>query len=138
MPDALLEREMDEEVVPELSCRVQGTASFPNLMRSGVVAHDVGYRKTICMLALLDHQQDMTRSRNSLNISSICMCVYIQDYRFFPRRVERVCLLQQSSLLLLERLFASIISLPPTLPMARASGCSLRDQTPPPSTSITS
>jgi len=57
-PKPFREREIDEFIIPELHCRMTGTATHDVVCRGGVVAHDVGFGKTVCVLALVDHQRE--------------------------------------------------------------------------------
>ncbi|KAL1842211.1 hypothetical protein VTJ49DRAFT_5823 [Mycothermus thermophilus] len=55
------EREIEEEVVAPLGIRVVGKAEwenrFPYSARGGVVAHEIGYGKTVVSLALIDYMR---------------------------------------------------------------------------------
>ncbi|ORY68764.1 uncharacterized protein BCR38DRAFT_406664 [Pseudomassariella vexata] len=54
-----VEREIEEEVVPELQLRLVGCAEREIFCRGGLIADDVGYGKTVITLALIDLQQSM-------------------------------------------------------------------------------
>ena len=60
MPVDFLESEIEEEIVSGANLRVVGKAEWENGhlgTRGGVVAHEVGYGKTVVMLALIAHQE---------------------------------------------------------------------------------
>lgn len=60
MPVDFLESEIEEEIVSAINLRVVGKAEWRNGhpgTRGGVVAHEVGYGKTVVMLALIAHQK---------------------------------------------------------------------------------
>ncbi|KAL2264458.1 hypothetical protein VTK26DRAFT_23 [Humicola hyalothermophila] len=67
-PFDFVEVEIEEEVVRPLNLRVTGKAEwtnrFPYSSRGGVVAHEIGYGKTVVTLALLDYSRgfDQTNS----------------------------------------------------------------------------
>lgn len=58
--------EFEEEVVRPLNMRAVGkaewTSCFPYSARGGVVAHEIGYGKTVVMLALLDYMRRFDRT----------------------------------------------------------------------------
>ncbi|KXX80855.1 DNA repair protein RAD5 [Madurella mycetomatis] len=60
--------EIEEEVVRPLNMRVVGKAEwancFPYSSRGGVVAHEIGYGKTVIMLALHDYMREFDRTRS--------------------------------------------------------------------------
>ncbi|KAK4240227.1 hypothetical protein C8A03DRAFT_31703 [Achaetomium macrosporum] len=62
VPLDFVKSEIEEEVVAPLNLRVVGKAewanSFPYSSRGGVIAHDIGYGKTVVTLALLDYMRD--------------------------------------------------------------------------------
>ncbi|KAK3305388.1 uncharacterized protein B0T15DRAFT_195642 [Chaetomium strumarium] len=62
VPIDFVKSEIEEEVVAPLNLRVVGKAewanSFPYSARGGVVAHDIGYGKTVVTLALLDYMRE--------------------------------------------------------------------------------
>jgi len=68
IPLSFIKREIEEEVVQPLNLRVAGkaewTTRFPYSSRGGVVAHEIGYGKTVVTLALVDymHEYDTTIS----------------------------------------------------------------------------
>ncbi|KAL2162377.1 hypothetical protein VTH06DRAFT_7290 [Thermothelomyces fergusii] len=68
VPLDFVKREIEEEVVSPLNLRVLGKAEwtnrFPYCSRGGVVAHEVGYGKTVVTLAVCDHMRafDTTES----------------------------------------------------------------------------
>ncbi|KAI2469441.1 hypothetical protein F4781DRAFT_431325 [Annulohypoxylon bovei var. microspora] len=53
-----IEQEIEEEIVPELKLRLLGWAKRIVSNHGGVLADDVGYGKTVIMLALMHCQQD--------------------------------------------------------------------------------
>ncbi|KAL2130896.1 hypothetical protein VTI74DRAFT_5802 [Chaetomium olivicolor] len=61
VPLDFIKCEIEEEVVSPLNMRVMGKAEwanhFPYSSRGGVVAHEIGYGKTVVTLALIDHQR---------------------------------------------------------------------------------
>ncbi|KAK4191163.1 hypothetical protein QBC35DRAFT_471233 [Podospora australis] len=65
-PADFLEVEIEEEIVGPVSMRVLGKAvwqtKFPVSSRGGVVAHEIGYGKTVVVLGLLDHMRDHDKS----------------------------------------------------------------------------
>ncbi|KAK1750800.1 hypothetical protein QBC47DRAFT_406500 [Echria macrotheca] len=65
------EEEIEEEVVPSLHMRVVGRAvidkAFPFCAKGGVVAHEVGYGKTVTMLAIIDHQHEKSTTSDPLS-----------------------------------------------------------------------
>ncbi|KAK4154178.1 hypothetical protein C8A00DRAFT_33070 [Chaetomidium leptoderma] len=67
-PLDFVKSEIEEEVVAPLNLRVVGKAewatSFPYSSRGGVVAHEVGYGKTVVTLALLDHMQEFDKKES--------------------------------------------------------------------------
>ncbi|GKT90639.1 DNA repair protein RAD8 [Colletotrichum tofieldiae] len=52
--DFFTEKEFEECVLPSVNVRLHATASMENLARGGVLAHDIGYGKTIVTLGLVD------------------------------------------------------------------------------------
>ncbi|OHW94835.1 DNA repair protein rad8 [Colletotrichum incanum] len=52
--DSFIEKEFEECVLPSVNVRLHATASMENLARGGVLAHDIGYGKTIVTLGLVD------------------------------------------------------------------------------------
>ncbi|AEO59218.1 hypothetical protein MYCTH_2307313 [Thermothelomyces thermophilus ATCC 42464] len=62
VPLDFVKREVEEEVVAPLNLRVLGKAEwtnrFPYCSRGGVVAHEVGYGKTVVTLAVCDHMRE--------------------------------------------------------------------------------
>jgi site-specific DNA-cytosine methylase len=60
--------EIEEEVVRPLNMRVMGKAewtnSFPYCSRGGVVAHEIGYGKTVVMLALHDYMREYDKDES--------------------------------------------------------------------------
>ncbi|KAK1993972.1 SNF2 super family protein [Colletotrichum falcatum] len=52
--DAFIEKEFEECLLPSVNVRLRATASAENLARGGVLAHDIGYGKTIVTLGLVD------------------------------------------------------------------------------------
>ncbi|KAF9882301.1 DNA repair protein rad8 [Colletotrichum karsti] len=53
--EAFIEMEFDESILPSVNLRIHGIAQVKNEARGGVLAHDVGYGKTVVTLALIDH-----------------------------------------------------------------------------------
>ncbi|KAK3906718.1 hypothetical protein C8A05DRAFT_40473 [Staphylotrichum tortipilum] len=64
-PLDFIKREVEEEVVGPLNLRVMGKAEwasrFPFSSRGGVVAHEIGYGKTVVTLALIDCMREFDR-----------------------------------------------------------------------------
>ncbi|KAK1986174.1 DNA repair protein RAD8 [Colletotrichum cereale] len=52
--DKFIEKEFEECLLPSVNVRLHATASMENLARGGVLAHDIGYGKTIVTLGLID------------------------------------------------------------------------------------
>ncbi|KAK1962278.1 SNF2 super family protein [Colletotrichum sublineola] len=52
--DIFIEKEFEECLLPSVNVRLHATASMENLARGGVLAHDIGYGKTIVTLGLVD------------------------------------------------------------------------------------
>jgi site-specific DNA-cytosine methylase len=67
-PIDFVKSEIEEEVVAPLNLRVLGKAEwesrFPYSSRGGVIAHDVGYGKTIVTLALLDYMREFDKGES--------------------------------------------------------------------------
>ncbi|PNH41315.1 hypothetical protein VD0004_g5797 [Verticillium dahliae] len=59
-----VEREVEEFLVPSSSIRLRSHAEVVNRARGGVLAHDVGFGKTIATLALIDHQRNQSNERS--------------------------------------------------------------------------
>ncbi|KAH0420485.1 hypothetical protein CcaCcLH18_13997 [Colletotrichum camelliae] len=66
--DGFTEMEIEETLLPSVNVRIYGVAKVQNCTRGGVLAHDIGYGKTITTLALIDYklseQQDTIDSIN--------------------------------------------------------------------------
>ena len=64
-PLGFIKREVEEEVVAPLNLRVMGKAEwsshFPFSSRGGVVAHEIGYGKTVVTLALIDCMREFDK-----------------------------------------------------------------------------
>ncbi|KAK1531028.1 SNF2 super family protein [Colletotrichum costaricense] len=60
------EREFEERVLPSVNVRLSAVAELENYARGGVLAHDIGYGKTIVTLGLVDHTT--TRSHAEFSI----------------------------------------------------------------------
>ncbi|KAK2021220.1 SNF2 super family protein [Colletotrichum zoysiae] len=52
--ETFIEKEFEECLLPSVNVRLHATASVENLARGGVLAHDIGYGKTIVTLGLID------------------------------------------------------------------------------------
>ncbi|KAK6216617.1 SNF2 superfamily protein [Colletotrichum tabaci] len=52
--DPFLEKEFEECLLPSVNVRLWGTATLENLSHCGVLAHDIGYGKTVVTLGLVD------------------------------------------------------------------------------------
>ncbi|EFQ28239.1 DNA repair protein RAD8 [Colletotrichum graminicola M1.001] len=52
--DTFIEKEFEECLLPSVNVRLHATASIEKLARGGVLAHDIGYGKTIVTLGLVD------------------------------------------------------------------------------------
>ncbi|KAJ0163636.1 hypothetical protein CTA2_2669 [Colletotrichum tanaceti] len=52
--DPFLEKEFEECLLPSVNVRLQGTATLENRSHCGVLAHDIGYGKTVVTLGLVD------------------------------------------------------------------------------------
>ncbi|KAL2149184.1 hypothetical protein VTH82DRAFT_8532 [Thermothelomyces myriococcoides] len=69
VPLEFVKREIEEEVVAPLNMRVLGKAEwtnrFPYCSRGGVVAHEVGYGKTVVTLALCDYMREYDTTRSA-------------------------------------------------------------------------
>lgn len=55
-----VEREFEEYLAPPSGIRLRAHAQVTNRARGGVLAHDVGYGKTVVTLGLIDHQCTQT------------------------------------------------------------------------------
>ncbi|KAI8274343.1 hypothetical protein K4K60_009800 [Colletotrichum sp. SAR11_57] len=66
--DGFTEIEIEETLLPSVNVRMYGVAQVQNCTRGGVLAHDIGYGKTIITLALIDYKlgepQDTIESIN--------------------------------------------------------------------------
>nr|XP_036585066.1 DNA repair protein RAD8 [Colletotrichum truncatum]KAF6794834.1 DNA repair protein RAD8 [Colletotrichum truncatum] len=51
---AFIEKEIEECVLPSVNVRMYGAAEIMNRSRGGVLAHDIGYGKTVVTLGLID------------------------------------------------------------------------------------
>lgn len=82
--------EIEEEVVRPLNMRVVGKAEwancFPYSSRGGVVAHEIGYGKTVIMLALHDCMRDFDRTRSIEERQEKVDAVWLQE---MPRPFEQ-------------------------------------------------
>jgi site-specific DNA-cytosine methylase len=67
-PVDFVKSEIEEEVVAPLNLRVLGkaewTSRFPYSSRGGVIAHDIGYGKTVVTLALLDYMREFDKGES--------------------------------------------------------------------------
>ncbi|KAH6842581.1 hypothetical protein B0I37DRAFT_393104 [Chaetomium sp. MPI-CAGE-AT-0009] len=67
-PLDFVKSEIEEEVVSPLNLRVLGKAEwtnrFPFSSRGGVIAHEIGYGKTVVTLALIDHMRDFDKTKS--------------------------------------------------------------------------
>jgi site-specific DNA-cytosine methylase len=67
-PLDFVKSEIEEEVVSPLNLRVLGKAEwvnrFPYSSRGGVVAHEIGYGKTVVTLALLDYMREFDENES--------------------------------------------------------------------------
>ena len=67
-PLGFIKREVEEEVVAPLNLRVMGkaewTTRFPFSSRGGVVAHEIGYGKTVVTLALIDCMREFDKGES--------------------------------------------------------------------------
>ncbi|KAM0287211.1 hypothetical protein ACHAQH_000525 [Verticillium albo-atrum] len=61
---SFVEKEVEEFLVPSTSIRLRSHAEVANRARGGVLAHDVGFGKTIATLALIDHQRKQNEERS--------------------------------------------------------------------------
>ncbi|RNJ56759.1 hypothetical protein D7B24_006891 [Verticillium nonalfalfae] len=61
-----VETEVEEFLVPSSSIRLRSHAEVVNRARGGVLAHDVGFGKTIVTLALIDHQRNQSDERSTI------------------------------------------------------------------------
>ncbi|KAK2054122.1 SNF2 super family protein [Colletotrichum caudatum] len=52
--ETFTEKEFEECLLPSVNVRLHATASVENLARGGVLAHDIGYGKTVVTLGLID------------------------------------------------------------------------------------
>ncbi|KAI1649121.1 uncharacterized protein F4817DRAFT_314059 [Daldinia loculata] len=59
------EREIEEEIVPDLKLRLIGCAERKACHNGGILADDVGYGKTIIMLALMHCQEEFDKTVSS-------------------------------------------------------------------------
>ncbi|KAM0333196.1 hypothetical protein ACHAQA_001856 [Verticillium albo-atrum] len=59
-----VEKEVEEFLVPSSSIRLRSHAEVANRANGGVLAHDVGFGKTIVTLALIDHQRNQDEGRS--------------------------------------------------------------------------
>ncbi|KAK1728703.1 hypothetical protein CaCOL14_005443 [Colletotrichum acutatum] len=53
--ESFTEREFEERVLPSVNVRLSAVAELENYARGGVLAHDIGYGKTIVTLGLVDY-----------------------------------------------------------------------------------
>ncbi|KAL2874671.1 hypothetical protein SGCOL_010141 [Colletotrichum sp. CLE4] len=53
--ETFTEREFEERVLPSVSVRLTAVAKLKNSARGGVLAHDIGYGKTVVTLGLVDY-----------------------------------------------------------------------------------
>ncbi|KAL5612206.1 hypothetical protein BROUX41_000254 [Berkeleyomyces rouxiae] len=61
--ESFQEREIEEYMVPNLNMRLTGEVARDNYAQGGVLAHEVGYGKTVVSLAMLDYgRQDFEKS----------------------------------------------------------------------------
>ncbi|KAH6617255.1 hypothetical protein F5144DRAFT_498768 [Chaetomium tenue] len=67
-PLDFVKSEVEEEIVSPLNLRVVGkaewTSRFPFSSRGGVIAHEIGYGKTVVTLALIDHMRDFDKKES--------------------------------------------------------------------------
>ncbi|KAK3294970.1 uncharacterized protein B0H64DRAFT_425560 [Chaetomium fimeti] len=67
-PLDFVKSEVEEEVVSALNLRVLGKAEwtnhFPFSSRGGVIAHEIGYGKTVVTLALIDHMRNFDKKES--------------------------------------------------------------------------
>ncbi|EAQ84686.1 hypothetical protein CHGG_08700 [Chaetomium globosum CBS 148.51] len=67
-PLDFVKSEVEEEIVSPLNLRVLGKAEwasrFPFSSRGGVIAHEIGYGKTVVTLALIDHMRDFDKKQS--------------------------------------------------------------------------
>ncbi|KAK4142045.1 uncharacterized protein C8A04DRAFT_13559 [Dichotomopilus funicola] len=67
-PLDFIKREIEEEVISALNIRVVGKAEWINTLpfscRGGLMAHDIGYGKTVISLALIDYQRTYDESES--------------------------------------------------------------------------
>lgn len=67
-PLDFVKSEVEEEIVSPLNLRVLGKAEwtnrFPFSSRGGVIAHEIGYGKTVVALALIDHMREFDKKES--------------------------------------------------------------------------
>ncbi|KAK8024231.1 hypothetical protein PG993_012297 [Apiospora rasikravindrae] len=67
-PKPFIEREMEEDYVDGIHTRVVGYASRMVIRRGGIVADDIGYGKTVMVLAILNLQREFDRHHYQLRL----------------------------------------------------------------------
>jgi SNF2 family DNA or RNA helicase/site-specific DNA-cytosine methylase len=91
------EQEVEEYVLAKNGMRAKATAEVPNLRYGGIVAHDVGYGKTVISLALIDIQRRRQRhsirqqlfSRTTINLKATLIIVPRHIVRQWQHEIER-------------------------------------------------
>lgn len=66
-PAPYLETEVEEQVFDAFNMRIVGRAAYPNdgsafCCRGGIIAHEIGYGKTVVMIALMELRRDYDRT----------------------------------------------------------------------------
>ncbi|KAK8068086.1 hypothetical protein PG996_007198 [Apiospora saccharicola] len=65
-PEPFVEREIEEEVVEEIHLRLVGSATRMIIRRGGVIADDIGFGKTVMMLAIFKLQTEFDQHHYEL------------------------------------------------------------------------